>query len=249
MNNQTICKIALVVMVFSLSSCHVKISSTSYMYFGQLHNPKTPLDTMDMYEKPTPYDYVEQLYLSPDSTFIHVLLGDFLNLEPVYGRYSIKGKKIKLYPDFGERSSTERIYFKKSNNMDSLFFSFQTTWGYENPKIGSFEVIGEDTTYYLSTWSLPSKFSIPKPNNLDTIVIRSEFSDHNNVILTSEILNGNNNIDVKFGMRSIDYYRIKYGEIWKFSKSKKKIKQKGYKCMGKEHPYYYRGKHHIEIKN
>lgn len=236
-------------MVMTITSCHVKIVSTSYTYFGQLHNSKTPRDTMIMYEKPTSYGYVEQLYLATDSTFIQVLLGDIFNLEPVYGKYSIKGNRIKLFPDFDKRNSTNQIYFAKIDNLDSMYFSFETTWGYDNPKIRTFRIIEKDTSYYLKTEDLLPSFSIKIPSNLDKIIIYSEFSDHDEVLLTPKILNGNNKIDIKFGMRSLDFYRIEYGETWKISKDKRKIKQKGYRFLGKEHPYYYRGRQHFEFHN
>src|SRR5205085_12126771 len=119
-------------------SCHYKIHSYTTVDFNDFRPPFKTGDSLDYYIQPTPYKFVERLYLSKDSNFLQVVTGSLLNLSPVYGQYQIKGKKLILYPDRQSFRSSQYIdkYQDSSKNQFYLYtarIKYGHTWTLSQP--------------------------------------------------------------------------------------------------------------------
>ncbi|MCO5268733.1 MAG: hypothetical protein M9897_07550 [Brumimicrobium sp.] len=239
-------RITIIFAILSLitSGCHYRILSSSWSNHGQFYPPILSEQTYKVYQQPTPFDYVEILYLGEDSTFVQIVAGQ-LNLDPIKGTYEIKHGRLIFQPDNSDRNKVNTVYFDKTEIQDSIMFTAFSTWDYQIPiEMITFEY--PDSTIHENFFFAGDTVRLLFPRNFDTIKVYSTYLDNRPVHITSNMLRDNNLVSIYFGMSYPDSYRIDDNEKWRFSINKNKLRHQTFSMFRKRHPYYYQGE--IEIK-
>ena len=239
-------KLPLIILLLAatLTSCHHRIHSSSWQNYGQFLPPIMTPQTYRVFHQPTPYDYVEVLYLGEDSTFVQLLAGQ-INLDPIQGRYETKCGKVKLFPDHSERTKSNKVVYDRAEPGDKLHLTGFSTWDYQIP-LQFMTIAAPDTTIYESFFFPADTIQYDLPESFDTLTVYSTYLDNRPVEITPEMLQDNNRISIHFGMSQPDSYRLGDKATWRFSFNKKRLKHQRFSWFRKKHPYYYKGE--FEVK-